>query len=240
MNFDLNADLGEGEPSRRTRALMRRVTSCNIACGVHAGSVESMRRCVELALEFWVRIGAHPGVPGEFGRGAVTWSVAEFEQQLMRQVGSLASIVAARRTDLHHVKLHGALYHHVERHADFAAAFLQTMSREFPGVRVYALAGGRLASAARECGVEVWEEGFLDRGYRVDGSLIPRGQPGAMLEGADELRRRIHGLREFGGIALPGGAVVQVRTLCLHGDAPDSVRTADRAARWLGSALDRK
>lgn len=240
MNFDLNADLGEGEPLRRTRALMRRITSCNIACGVHAGSEVSMRRCVELALELRVRIGAHPGVPGEFGRGAVTWSVREFELQVTRQVESLASIVAERGADLHHVKLHGALYHHVERYPEFGDAYLKRMSREFPRVRVYALAGGRLASSARGCGVQVWEEGFLDRGYREDGSLIPRGQPGAMLENAGELRQRIDGLRKSGGIALPGGAVVRVRTLCLHGDASDSVRTADRAARWLGTALDRK
>ena len=224
---------------RRTRALMRRITSCNIACGVHAGSSESMRRCVELALEYQVRIGAHPGVPGEFGRGTVKWTVREFELQVTRQVESLVSIAVAHRVNLHHVKLHGGLYHHVERHREFAEAYLKTMSREFSQVRVYALAGGRLATAAVKCGVEVWEEGFLDRGYLEDGALIPRGQPGAMLEDVRELRGRIKGLSELGGIALPGGGMIKVRTLCLHGDAPDSVRTADRAVRWLGNCLDR-
>ncbi len=238
MSIDLNCDLGEGEPFRRTEALLRRVTSCNIACGVHAGSMESMERGVDLALRHQVRVGAHPGAPGGFGRGDVTWSATEFSSHVVRQVTTLMEVAQKRGAALHHVKLHGALYHRTEQDPVFTTTYLKTMAASFPGTTLFAATGGRVAAAAPQFGVTIWEEAFLDRGYRPDGTLIPRGDPGAMIACPRDLRRRLDELLLYGAIVLPEGAMLRARTFCLHGDHPASIRNAGLAAQRLAGRLD--
>src|ERR1043165_4558017 len=116
MRMDLNCDLGEGEPRARTRALMRWITSANVACGGHAGTLETMAVCCQLAREKRVRVGAHPG-PGsrdDFGRGDLALSPEAFELLLVQQVGALAQVARRLQVRLAHIKLHGALYHAVD------------------------------------------------------------------------------------------------------------------------------
>src|SRR5262245_61202146 len=96
QHYDINCDLGEGEPERRTKALMRQITSANIACGGHAGNVQTMTFAVREALKAGVHIGAHPGLfdRSGFGRRPVQVSVEEFETLLIQQIGALEKIVA--------------------------------------------------------------------------------------------------------------------------------------------------
>ena len=235
MRWDINCDLGEGEPVARTRSLMRWVTSANVACGGHAGDVPTMERCALLSVRHGVRLGAHPGVASGFGRGAVSVAVPEFERLLLHQVGALQAVSRACRVRLHHVKLHGSLYHEVERNAPLRTAYLESMSRWFPGLKVFALAGGMVAAEAQRFGVTVWEEGFLDRGYRDDGTLVPRGEPDALLTGVGPRRGRLERLRDGGDLLSVDGRPVAVRprTLCVHGDSPDSIALARLARRML-------
>src|SRR5689334_13244994 len=116
MELDLNCDLGEGEPKAKTRALMRACASANVACGGHAGNVESMVFCVSLAKELGVRVGAHPGVwdRAGAGRNEVQLSPAELELLLLQQIGALGQVCEKSGVSLHHVKLHGTLYHLTE------------------------------------------------------------------------------------------------------------------------------
>lgn len=228
--IDINCDLGEGEPEPRTGALMARVDSVNIACGAHAGDAATMRRCLTLARRWNVRVGAHPGLPDREGfgrRGAGDLGVAGLKALLAEQVGALEHWARTEGVRLHHVKLHGALYHEVESRPDLARALLDWMAVEHPGVRLYARAGGGVLSAARESasGVEVWPEGFLDRAYRKDGTLVPREQPGALLEGTRTVLSRWRDLRERGGVWSIEGCWVplMVRTVCLHGDGAESL-----------------
>src|SRR5437867_12697119 len=106
MTFDLNCDLGEGEPLVRTRLLMAYVTSANIACGGHAGDVATMRRCVGLAKTYHARVGAHPGPRDRknFGRSDITIDAGELELLLLQQVGALERIAAEQGVKLHHIK----------------------------------------------------------------------------------------------------------------------------------------
>lgn len=235
MRWDINCDLGEGEPVGRTQALMRWVTSANVACGGHAGDVRSMERCVLLAVRLGVRLGAHPGLVEGFGREAVRVSVPEFEALLVQQVAALQAVARACRARLHHVKLHGSLYHAVERDAPLRRAFLRVLARWFPGLKVYALAGGRVAAEAARFGVFVWQEGFLDRAYRDDGTLVPRGESGALLTEAWQRRERLERLREGGGLIGARGCSLTVlpRTLCVHGDSDDAIALARLARRLL-------
>ncbi len=235
MRWDINCDLGEGEPLARTRALMRWVTSANVACGGHAGDLRSMERCVVLSVRHGVHLGAHPGLADGFGRGACAVSVQDLEALLVQQVGTLQIVARAFRARLHHVKLHGALYHAVEREAALRRGFLRAVARWFPGLKVYALAGGRVAAEAGRAGVVVWQEGFLDRGYRHDGTLVPRGEVGALLGNAGRRRKRLEGLRHGLGLYSEDGHPLKVRprTLCVHGDSDDSVPLARLAHRML-------
>lgn len=235
MRWDINCDLGEGEPVARTRSLMRWVTSANVACGGHAGDVRGMERCARLSVQHGVLLGAHPGVGSGFGRGSVSVSVPELETLLVHQVGALQAVARACRVRLHHVKLHGSLYHEVERNAPLRTTYLETMSRWFPGLKVFALAGGMVAAEAQRSGVTVWEEGFLDRGYRDDGSLVPRGEPNALLTEARRRRERLERLREGGGLLSVEGSPLSVRprTLCVHGDSGDSTALVRLARRML-------
>src|SRR6185503_17563010 len=106
MKFDLNCDLGEGEPTARTDALMRAISSANVACGGHAGTPDTMRRCVRFAKEYGVRLGAHPGLErtNDFGRGAIQITPDELESLLLKQVSAVRSIAAEEGVPLHHIK----------------------------------------------------------------------------------------------------------------------------------------
>jgi 5-oxoprolinase (ATP-hydrolysing) subunit A len=236
MSFDINCDLGEREPLNRTIALMRSITSANVACGGHAGDFRSMRRCVRLAKKHHVRLGAHPGMAtrGDFGRAPITIEPDELKLALLHQVGSLDLIANSEGVKLHHIKLHGGLYHATERDRKLARTYLEAVRHWWPKVVVYALAGGTVASLARQARVEVWPEAFLDRGYRDDGSLVPRGDPAALLNRRADFLRRIQLLIERRAVATPNGRVLRLepRTLSIHSDTPNAGRLA-RLARTL-------
>jgi UPF0271 protein len=244
MRLDLNCDLGEGEPPARTRALMRCITSANVACGGHAGTLETMNLCARLARDADVRLGAHPGPwnRGDFGRAPATFSPEELEMILLHQVSALEQVARAASVPLHHVKLHGALYHACDANEAMARRYLKLVARWWPGAKVYARCGGRVARLGPRAGVEVWGEAFLDRGYQEDGLLVPRSEPGALLEDPGQVGIRLRSLLERRGVLTVSGRRLPLvpRTVCLHGDTPGAeklarvVSTILRAARPSG------
>lgn len=240
MTWDLNCDLGEGEAPGRTARLMQSITSANIACGGHAGDLASMRRSCELGVKFGVRLGAHPG-PWDragFGRQPVTLSPAELELLLLHQVGALQKLAHEAGARLHHVKLHGGLYHAVEGSDRLARAYVELVHRHWTGLKIYARAGGRVWAWGRKGGVTVWGEAFVDRGYRADGSLVPRTEPGALIESGPAVRARLEDLVIRRQVTSGEGQPLPVawRTLCVHGDTP----TATRVARWARAYLAKR
>ena len=235
--WDLNCDLGEGEPWARTRALLRQITSANVACGGHAGDALTMERVVVEAKALGVRLGAHPGVPGAFGRGEVTLSPGQLQTLVLQQVGALDLLARRHGSRLHHIKLHGALYHAVENDKALGRAYVEAVTRWFPKVKIYARAGGLILTLAREVGVAAWAEGFIDRAYCANGQLVPRNQDGALLTRSREITERLREWRQTGGWKSLEGSWVAVpaRTLCLHGDTPGAVALA----RAIRRAMDR-
>ncbi len=237
--WDLNCDLGELEPTAHTRALMRWVTSANVACGGHAGDADSMRRCVRLAKKHGVRLGAHPGPwdRANMGRAVIQITPDELELLLLQQVSALATVAREESCRLHHIKLHGGLYHAVEGSNTLAQAYLRCVKTHWPSLKVYARCGGAVARAAKRSPVNltVWEEAFVDRGYTREGGLVPRGEPGALLEHRADLIARVQSLSREGRIQTSEGAWIPVRarTLCLHGDSPHALKFA----RWTRQEL---
>jgi UPF0271 protein len=238
VKYDLNCDLGEGESWQRTKALMRYVTSANVACAGHAGSAKSMADCVRMARESQIRLGAHPGLwdRPHFGRRHINLSPAALEALLLHQIGALEKLARHEKIRLHHVKLHGALYHATEKHEALGKTYVKTVARWWPGLKVYALAQGKVAAWARQQGLNVWEEAFVDRAYRHDGSLLPRDEPGAVLTNPRHVKFRLKTLQTTGHILSTEGKPMrlQAQTLCVHSDTSGSVKMA----RIYREALD--
>ncbi len=212
--IDLNADLGEG--GKEDAVLLSLVTSANIACGGHAGDDETMHRTVELAMKQGVKIGAHPGYEDRenFGRLAMVMPLEKITELVERQIGKLANIAASHGIKLHHAKLHGALYNQSSRDASIAAAAVQGVVNVSPEIIFYALPNSILAKAGVAAALTVWGEGFADRRYRDDGTLMPRTEPGALITDIDTaVRQSIH---------LAADPAIQ--TLCVHGDGEKAVQ----------------
>lgn len=226
MKILLNADLGEGEPAARTRALMQTIDLANISCGGHAGNLASMEFAVESALKNNVKIGAHPGIVERdtFGRHAASISADALQILLVSQVSALTAVATRAGTKLHHVKLHGALYHLVESTPLLAAVFLEMVGNYFPKLTVIAQMGGEVEKIAPALGVSVLREAFADRGYDAYGYLIPRGEPGAIIESVAAAKMQVI---QMATVGIPG--LGKPDTICVHSDSPQAVRIA-RAA----------
>ena len=227
MRFiDLNADLGEG--GAHDAALLELVTSANIACGGHAGDEETMRRSVEWALASGVAIGAHPGYEDRehFGRLAMVLPLEKITDLVRRQVEALAALVEDAGARLHHVKPHGALYNQSCRDPLLAAALVAGITGVSPDLVLYALPASALSEAGRAAGLTVCAEGFADRRYRLDGSLMPRGEPGAVIKDVDSAVAQ----------ALEIASSRNVGTLCVHGDGVTAVAILRALREKLGGA----
>jgi 5-oxoprolinase (ATP-hydrolysing) subunit A len=230
MNIDLNADLGEGCGS--DEALLDLVSSANIACGWHAGGASAMRECVRWAVAKGVAIGAHPSFYDRenFGRKEMDLPAEEIYAGMLYQMGALAAIARVEGGKVVHVKPHGALYNQAAKSQAISEAIV-TAVRDFdPALRVFGLAGSKLVSAAREVGLVAIEEVFADRGYRADGSLVPRSQPGALLDDEEEVLTRVLVMAKDRQVQAVSGEWVSInaQTVCLHGDGDHALAFAKR------------
>jgi UPF0271 protein len=229
LSVDLNADVGEGMDDA---ALLPYVTSANVACGLHAGDPTTMDQTVLLALARGVRVGAHPGYPdrANFGRVFVEMSADDIENLIVFQVAALQGFVRSRGGQVTHVKPHGALYHSAAEFPDVARAIAEGVRRVGEDLVLVGAAGSLLIGAGEDAGLGVAEEAFADRRYRADGTLVPRGQPGALLLDPDEAAEQAVRLARDGVAVAQDRTLVPVRadTICLHGDTPGAVEIAKR------------
>jgi len=212
--IDLNADLGEEVTD--DAGLLAVVTSANVACGYHAGTPAIMRAVCADAVRRGVAVGAQVSYDDRenFGRVELDVAAGTLREQVADQVGTLDAIARAEGTRVVYLKPHGALYHRVARDPDQARAVLAG-SGDLP---VLGMPRSLLLDLGRADGRRVVHEGFPDRGYTAEGGLLPRDQPGAVLEDSDEVARR--------AVELAGS----VDSLCVHGDTPGAVAHA-RAVR---------
>ena len=233
--MDINCDLGEGEPLARTRALLRQVPSANIACGGHAGTDQSMRECLRLCRELGVRAGAHPGYPDRenFGRVERELSMGEFTTLIAQQLGALSLIGKAEGVKLRHIKLHGALYHAVEKSPELTCAYVKFLREYAPRLIVVALAGGALVQAARAAGLKAWGEVFAERGYTPEGQIIARTEAGALIEDIATIRARLAHWQAHG--TFPNTTALDAQTICIHSDSPGAVEIAKLLAKTFGT-----
>ena len=216
MKIDLNCDMGENIGN--DEEIMPYITSANIACGFHAGDEMSMRTTVRLAKKYGVAVGAHPGwkdMEG-FGRREMTLPPEEVEALILYQIGALAAIAKSEGVEIRHVKPHGALYNQAAQDRVLANAIASAVKRFSGELILVGLAGSELVESGIEVGLRVANEGFPDRNYNPDGTLVSRKQSNAMIDLPEKVA--IHAVR----LAKEGidfsGQRVRVDTLCLHGD----------------------
>jgi len=222
VQIDINCDTGEGVGNEAE--LLPLVSSCNIACGGHAGDSQSMDQVVALAVRNGVRIGAHPSYPDRehFGRKSLDLPADALKESLARQVAALERVVAARGAVLQHIKAHGALYNDLAANPELGQTYLEVFDSYRGRVRLFAPCGSRFASLARERGFEVWEEAFADRAYQPDGSLASRQLAGAVLTEPEQVWRQLRKMVFHQRTDTLDGQEIPIRaqTYCLHGDTP--------------------
>ena len=237
--IDLNADVGElPELADVEDALLGVVASVNIACGGHAGDAGSMERLVRAAIARGVAIGAHPSYPDRagFGRRAMNLPHDVLAGTTAEQVAALLEVTRRAGVRLAHVKPHGALYNAAAKDEALARAIADGVARVAPGVVLVGLAGSAMLGVFSEAGFAVAGEAFADRGYEPDGSLTPRGWPGAMKALSEEAAEQAVAIATCGEVVAANGARVRIaaRTLCLHSDTPGALGIARAVAARLG------
>jgi 5-oxoprolinase (ATP-hydrolysing) subunit A len=210
MILDLNCDLGEG--SAHDAELMPLITSANVACGFHAGDAPTSLATLRLARKHGVRVGAHPGFPDResFGRREIQRSADDVLADCIYQIGALTALAAMAGIQVCYIKPHGALYNMAVRDERMAQPLIEAAQRTslpilgLPHSRLESLCSGR---------IQFVPEGFADRRYRPDGSLVPRTETDAFIHTPREAAEQALALLRRGTI----------RTLCVHGDNPQAI-----------------
>ena len=225
MRVDLNCDLGEcsgGDVTSGITDIMESITSANIACGVHAGDVRTMRAVVKLAKQFRVAIGAHPGLddPFGFGRREVFIEPLEIVELVKVQLETLDRVATSEGCALRHVKPHGALYNMASRDQKYAEPIVRAVVDTNPRLILFGLSGSELIKAGKAAGLSVASEVFADRVYEATGLLTPRSVEGSVIENSQQVVDRAITMIRDGEVKARGGERVKldVDTICIHGD----------------------
>ncbi|MEE6272355.1 LamB/YcsF family protein [Georgenia wangjunii] len=243
MEIDLNADVGEsfgpwvmGDDA----AILRVVSSANVACGFHAGDARTARGTCTLAAEHGVSVGAHVSYRdlAGFGRRFIDVDPAELVDEVIYQVGALQAIAAAAGTRVRYVKPHGALYNAIVHHRQQARAVAEAVRTVDAGLPILVLPGTVIEAEAREAGLRPVVEAFADRAYAGDGTLVPRGRPGAVLTDPALVAARVVRLATESTIETVDGGVLTVaaESVCVHGDTPGALDLATAVRAGLEDA----
>ena len=231
-SIDLNSDLGEGAGS--DEELLSLVSSANIASGFHAGNADSMRQAISAARSRGVAVGVHPSFfdRENFGRRELPITCEQLYDIINFQLGTFQAIAQTAGALVRHVKPHGALYNMAARELRIAEPIVRAIHDVDPTLLLFAPGSSALAAAAEARGVTVVAEVFADRGYMKDGSLVPRGRPGAVLDDPQAAASRVVRMLQEGKVRSIDGQDVAItaETVCVHGDTPDAVAFA-RALR---------
>lgn len=235
MPVELSADLGEGSPNEDE--VWQLVDAANVACGGHTGDDTSMAAAARTARERGVLLGAHPSYPDRenFGRRSIAIEPARLRDSLIEQLERLRRAGAREGVEVRRVKPHGALYNDAHARRDLADVIVSAIRAVDPAMAIVCSAASQMAVAARESKLAVVREAFADRGYHADGSLVPRSEPGALLDVAAAVAQA-ESLARWGTATAVNGAVVPIafETICIHADMERATERVAAIRRRLG------
>ncbi|SPH17478.1 hypothetical protein DEA8626_01001 [Defluviimonas aquaemixtae] len=237
---DLNSDMGEGFGSYRMGdddAILKIVTSANVACGFHAGDPDIMARTFRTAKERGVAIGAHPGYADlwGFGRRVIPHSTGEIERFVAYQIGAAQALATYAGHKITYVKAHGALGNLSAADADVARAVARAVSAVDPSLILLCIARSEQVRAAEEARLQARHEIFADRAYTDEGQLVSRSLPGAVIHDPDEASARIVRMVSDGAIETASGKRLKtpIDSICVHSDTPTAVALAGQVRSAL-------
>jgi len=222
---DLNCDMGESFGNYKIGQddeVIKYITSSNIACGFHAGDPNVMRYTVQLAKKNNVAIGAHPGFPDlqGFGRRKMDIPPEEIKNIITYQIGALQAIAKAEGMSLQHIKPHGALYNMIANDRILGQAVVEAIHKIGKDLILVGLANSEIINIALKSGIRVAREGFADRAYNSDGTLVRRIMSGSVIANPDIIAKRVIKMIERQKVETIDGKIIdlQIDTICLHGD----------------------
>jgi len=240
LRIDLNADLGEitGHAGRAIdQAMMSVVTSANVACGFHAGDDKTMRSTCALAVAHGVVVGAHVSYDDRegFGRREVAITVPKLVDDVVAQLNMLTDIACAAGAPVRYVKAHGALYNRSAHDFDHASALVQAVAAHDPNLVLLVAPRSVASELAVAAGLRVAYEGFVDRSYRNDATLTPRSEPSAVHATSEECVAQAMSIVVTQSLTSSSGerVALDVDSLCVHGDTPHAVATAQQVRAAL-------
>jgi UPF0271 protein len=240
---DLNSDLGEGFgiwTLGDDDALLDVITSANIACGFHAGDPNIMHRVCDTAVSRGVSIGAQVSYHdlAGFGRRSIDVDQASLINDVIYQIAALDGFARVAGSRVRYVKPHGALYNRTVHDEDQAAAVVAAVAAYDPRLPVLGLPGSALLRHAEQSGLRTVTEAFADRGYTAQATLVPRSQPGALLDDPAMVAQRMVDMLITGRMRSVDGVeiVVSARSICVHGDSPGAVAMAVAVRKALAEA----
>jgi 5-oxoprolinase (ATP-hydrolysing) subunit A len=241
--IDLNCDMGElpeAIADGTQEALLRSITSANVACGGHAGDERTMRTTIEQAMRAGVAVGAHPGYPDRenFGRLELKMSAEAVADSVFQQVRALGAVAAACGTKLAHVKPHGALYNQAVKNRELAEAIANGVAKYSKNLVLMGLAGSPMLDVFRHAGFAVAAEAFADRRYEPDGTLRSRKFENALIRDPVEAAKQALSIAQRGIVTAHDGTEVELtaQTICIHGDTPGAPAIAATVAQTLREA----
>ena len=233
MKIDLNSDMGEGFGPYRLcddEAMMKIVSSANIACGFHGGDPDTMARMVRLAKENGVGIGAHPGLPDRmgFGRREMPFQPDELRQQMLYQLGALIAIARSEGVEVGHFSFHAAMGNMVNRDPALADLMMDAIAAVDPKLVVFVTAGSGIEKAAKRAGLKTLALFLADRAYDASGTLVARGLPGALVKDETSVPRRGRRFLVDGAVEAIDGSVIAMpaRSILVHSDTPGALELA--------------
>ncbi|WP_223670845.1 5-oxoprolinase subunit PxpA [Kangiella shandongensis] len=233
MTIDINCDLGEStEPEQweRDALLMPYISSCNIACGGHAGNKRSIEVSVRNAFSHSLAIGAHPSYPDKvnFGRRSIAIDNKSLRQTISEQISQVLEACESQRTSLRHVKPHGALYNDAAKDLELSTLVAEEIAQISPDIKLMGLAESAMYEAAQKVGIDFIHEGFMDRNYQTDKTLIPRTQQYALHNSLEDSLNQALNFALSKPISTPDNVELKiiVDSICLHGDNPNALSIA--------------
>ena len=234
---DINCDLGEIDPSLALeRSIMPLIGRCNIATGGHAGTAETMRETIFLALNHGVEIGAHPSFPDKKNFGRLRMDIGEVElmSSIKKQISSFLDEVENCGATIDHIKAHGALYHLINEEKDVADAYLKMISELIPEVKLMVPEKSVLCNLASDYPMELIYEAFADRRYNQDKTLQSRNNSGAVISDPREVLNQVDCFLNKGGFIFNKQLIpLKVNSICVHSDTENAIEILEAINQFM-------
>ena len=238
MRPDINCDLGEGIGN--DELIIPFITSANIACGYHAGDIDTMHQTIAACLKHNVSIGAHPSFLDRenFGRTEIAMPLDELYELIIQQLIIFFEVADSFGEKINHVKPHGVLYNMSAKDALIANIIAKAVNDFDSNLILYGLSGSHSISEANAIGLKTASEVFADRTYQDDGSLTPRSKPDALITDVEKMIQQVSKMIKDGTVTTVSGKSIPIKaeTICIHGDGEHAVEFAKAIHKLITKA----